>query len=211
MGLPLESQARTSDPPFAGCSLAGVGGLHSALAAAMLLFMEYMGVARVVAYGQVMELSSVFMGLRALDFSGGSAKGKAIGGGGASGGSAVNVALDAVFAVTFVVVRLVLVPMWAVKFLWMGYVTSNEAEWYGCRVRAGASWAQATRGVQLMHTGRAGCEHDARGRAVRYEVETGFTTPCTQFLRFTQSAALWYLFHYSPAPHRLETSRFVKV
>ena len=51
------------------CSVGGVGGLHSLVVSGMILFMEYRGIASVIVFGLVMEVSSVFLGMRALDLS----------------------------------------------------------------------------------------------------------------------------------------------
>ena len=110
------------------CSLGGVGGLHSFVVACLLLFIEYKRVTPIVAFGLLMEISSIFLSVRALDFSAVS--------------RGLNALLDVCFAVSFIGIRLILVPIWAFEFLSIGWFPDRseagiqESDWGTCMSRS---------------------------------------------------------------------------
>ncbi len=90
--------------------------VHEVALIALILFMEAAGVAHVLPWCLVMELSTVCFTLRALEW---------------PGAPAVGQALEYAFAAAFVAIRLGLMPYWAVRFIVLGF-TTDPSDWGAC-------------------------------------------------------------------------------
>jgi len=106
--------------------------LHGALVTAMLLALCHLGVAHHTSRVSITHASTVLLNARRVDL-----------------GPEVNRRVDTAFALSFLVLRCVLLPYWWVLFIAHGYATS-ASEWGPC-MHGGAVVLVALVGGALMH------------------------------------------------------------
>ena len=89
--------------------------LHGVGLGGMLLYMEYQSVTSVAVYPLTMEISTIFFTLRGLNWR----------------NSMLNDMFDVLFAITFLLLRFIILNKWLFSYLLMG-LTSNRAMWGSC-------------------------------------------------------------------------------
>ena len=136
--------------------------VHGVIASTMLLLVCGMGVSHHLSRVLVIHLSTIFLHLRRVDC-----------------GPRANVAIDAAFSLSFVLLRLVLLPWWWVVFLAHAYST-EPASWGSC-MQGGAVVVAALLGGGVLHALNgywgylvvAKVSHKLRGGAIRSQDGVG--------------------------------------
>jgi len=106
--------------------------LHGVLLCSVYGLLCYLDVAHYTCRLLLMNISTVFLNLRRIDL-----------------GEHNNMLIDYAFAASFVALRLVLMPLWWVQFLWYGFETFESSSWGVC-MNGGIVAVAGTAGI-VMH------------------------------------------------------------